>query len=88
MGAQAVMRKTPFLVLVVLTLLLSPKSIYAEDAVKKTGQSLVNLETNDMETRIHDLGRQVDEIERDKRFQDERIRNLERTVNDIRRLRS
>ena len=54
-------------------------------AVKRAAQDLVDLEGKRVEDRIRDLERQMEDIERDRRFQDERIRNLERTVNDLRR---
>ncbi len=92
------MRKIIFLTFFTLSMsCFSPLFVHADDELvrpskaKSSSESsknnLVNLDQRQIENRIQELERQIDDIERDRRFQDERIRNLERTVNDLRRLR-
>lgn len=48
---------------------------------------LVNLGTAQNQDQIRDLEKRIDDLEREGRSQDERMRSLERTVNDLRRAR-
>lgn len=47
--------------------------------------TLVNMEPSKVNARFRELERRIVELERDGRFRDDRIRNLERTVEDLRR---
>jgi len=50
-----------------------------------SNEKLVDLDSSRAKTRIDDLERRVSQLERDQRFQDERIRNLDREINELRR---
>ena len=67
---------------------------FAQDASKEEWQDvppsvpegeLVNLNTSRALVQIDELIRRVSDLERGKRSQDERIRNVERTVDDLKR---
>ena len=53
--------------------------------VEPSSGSLVNLDMSRATARIGDLERRIDDLERDKRFQDDRIRSLERSIDDLKR---
>ncbi len=55
-----------------------------ENSEKKSGD-LVNLSDFRSSSRLDDLTRKISDLERDERSQNDRIRNLERTVNDLQR---
>ena len=55
-----------------------------ESSEKKSGD-LVNLSDFRSSSRLDDLSRRISDLERDARSQTDRIRNLERTVNDLQR---
>ena len=49
--------------------------------------ALINLDASRASGRIDELQRRVSDLERDNRYQDDRIRSLERSVDDLRRSR-
>ena len=53
--------------------------------LKSSSGQLVNLDLSQAVRRISDLERELQDLERDNRYQDDRIRQLERSINDIRR---
>lgn len=50
-------------------------------------EQLVDIELSTMETRVNDLERRLQALERDRKFSEDKIRSLERQVNDLRRRR-
>ena len=67
-----------------------PESSVKEEkpaAAESSSPALVNLDMSRATARVADLERRVEDLEQEKRFQDDRIRGLERTVDDLRRSR-
>ena len=54
---------------------------------RKAEGKLINLEASRAAGRIDELQRRLSDLERDNRYLDDRIRALERTVDDLRRSR-
>lgn len=49
------------------------------------GRGLVNTDVSDLNTKVSDLQRKVNDLERDQRFNQDRVRQLERDLSDIKR---
>ena len=80
--------------LIILLCFVGLGSSFAENAAEEKWEDvppalpegeLVNLNTSRAQAQIDQLVRQVADLERNKRLQDERIRNIERTVDDLKR---
>ena len=52
-----------------------------------TSGQLVNLDVSRLNARIYELERRVQDLERENRFQNDRISNLDRELDDVRRSR-
>lgn len=61
--------------------LVSPKATSSSDR-------LVEVETRRVGSKLDDMERRLRDLERYQRSQDDRMRNLERSVNDLKRLRT
>ena len=60
-----------------------PQNVQRAAAAKK--DELLNLEQTLMKQRLQNLEREITELEQENRFQDEKIRSLDRSVEDLRR---
>jgi uncharacterized membrane protein len=49
------------------------------------GEQLVDLQLQELRKGLRDATRRVDDLERNDRFQDERIRNMDRAIDDLKR---
>ena len=92
MEIQAFMRKSALIAAIFISTFCFPVAVVRADEdvvpVAKSAagqQNLVDLDSKNIAGKLRDIEREVEEIQRERRSQDERIRNLERTVNDLRR---
>ncbi len=56
-----------------------------EDFKAEAGKDLVNTDISDINSKLSELERRVADIERDRRFEQDRTRQLEKDVNDLKR---